>query len=338
VEAAFRNPGVIWGFAGFFLLMAFGMMGVFELQPPAFLEKARGGAQRKSGTIIGSFLLGAVAAVIASPCTGPVIVSMLAVTTKAGDPFLGFALFFTLGLGLGAVLFAAGSMNLLLRPGPWMVWVRYVFGILLAGVALYYVANSGLVSSTALFVGGFAIALFSWWAIARHLVKREGEQPRVANVRGAIIAVLLILTTGAVGLLTRPGGATPEGWIKVRDVAHLREEVDRARREGKAVVVDVWAIWCTYCKAYDKVIENDPYLRDAFDRMVRLKIDVEKDPRLDLRAAVGLPSNQPLMAFFDTQGRIRRAADVLQWYGAEAASELRKRVDLVLPNHESAGR
>ena len=55
---------------------------------------------------------------------------------------LGFLLFSTLGLGMGAVFFAAGSLNLLARPGPWMVWVRYAFGVILFGVALYS-ANSG---------------------------------------------------------------------------------------------------------------------------------------------------------------------------------------------------
>ena len=46
-------------------------------------------------------------------------------------------LFFALGLGMGAVFFAAGSLNLLARPGPWMVWVRYGFGMLLFGGALF---------------------------------------------------------------------------------------------------------------------------------------------------------------------------------------------------------
>ncbi len=94
----------------------------------------------------------------------------------------------------------------------------------------------------------------------------------------------------------------------------------------------MWATWCTYCKAYDRVIEDDPYLRQTFDEdLVRLKIDVETDDREDLRTALGIPfKTQPRMAFFDEKGRIRRAADVIKWYGGEATTELKKRVDFLL--------
>jgi len=58
LAAAFENPAVIWTIALIFIAMAAGMMGFFELQPPAWMERMRGGAQKRSGTIVGSFLLG----------------------------------------------------------------------------------------------------------------------------------------------------------------------------------------------------------------------------------------------------------------------------------------
>ena len=108
---------------GVLLVMAAGMMGIFELQPPAWMERMRGGAQKKSGTLIGSFLLGILAALVASPCTGPFVVSMMGAAATHG-PFYGFLWLSALGLGMGAVFFAAGSLNLLARPGPWMIWVH----------------------------------------------------------------------------------------------------------------------------------------------------------------------------------------------------------------------
>ena len=335
LAAAFENPAVIWTIALIFMAMAAGMMGFFELQPPAWMERMRGGAQRKSGTLIGSFLLGVLAAVIASPCTGPFVVGMIAFAATKG-PFLGFLLFSMLGLGMGAVFFAAGSLNLLARPGPWMVWVRYAFGVILFGFALYLLSNSGQLSVDGtksiddviiLFAMGFFVALLAWWAVARHLRVKEGERMEVARMRGAILAVCLVITTGVVAFLTRQAPA--EGWIKIKDVAHLKQEVARATREKRPVVVKISATWCTYCKAYDGVIAGNADLRDAFENMVRLKIDVEKDTRDDLRQAVGLPGGQPKMVFFDEQGRIRRGADVQRWYGEESPDELKKRVDFL---------
>lgn len=334
LSAAFENPIVIWTIALVFIVMAAGMMGFFELQPPAWMDRMRGGAQKKSGTLIGSFLLGILAAVIASPCTGPFVVSMIAFAATKG-PLLGFLLFSMLGLGMGAVFFAAGSLNLLARPGPWMVWVRYAFGVILFGFALHLLANSGqfdldktksVDDKILLFAVGFVVALLAWWAVARHLHRKEGERIEVARLRGAILAVCLIVTTGLVAFLIQWPSA---GWITIKDVAHLRQEVERGKKEGRPVVVKISATWCTYCKAYDGVIANDAYLKKTFDDMVRLKIDVEKDPRDDLRQAVGLPGGQPKMVFFDKRGRIRRGADIQQWHGEESDDELKKRVDFL---------
>lgn len=339
LEAAFQNPLALWIIAGIFFVLAAGMMGFFELQPPAWMERMRGGAQTRSGTLVGSFLLGILAAVIASPCTGPFVVGMLAFVATMQDPLLGFLLFGTLGLGMGAVFFAAGSLNLLARPGPWMVWVRYAFGVILFGVALYLLANAGQFDVDeagytddviVLFAVGFAVALVAWWAVARHLHRKEGEKIDVARMRGAILSISLVIATGAVAFLTRPASAGSEGWVKLTSVAHLQEEVARATEEGRPVVVDVWATYCTHCKEYDVVVADDPYLAKAFAEMVRLKIDETDGNRVDLRRAVGLPDGaKPRMAFFDEKGRIRRAADIAGWYGGNSGAELQKRVDFL---------
>jgi thiol:disulfide interchange protein DsbD len=400
VEAAFRNPVVLWVFAGIFLFLAAGMFGVIEFQPPSWLERARGGAQRKAGSAVGSFLLGVMAAVIASPCTGPVIVGMLAFTTKAGDPWLGFALFFTLGLGLGAMFFAAGSMNLLLKPGPWMVAVRNGFGVILAGVAFYYLASAGLVSKLGLIGLGVGSALLAAWGVARHLVHKEMVAPAKAVGTGTFLGVAVFAVMCVVYFLARPAAPAPglvlpaalvgalgtalvvwqllklraapspleaeeeeaapsgparfaplaavvavlvgtalsvfaspekksEGWITLKDVAHLTAELERAKREERPAVVKVSATWCYYCKLYDRTIEEDPYLSSQFREMVRLKIDVEHDARQDLRTALGMPDGQPYLMFIDAEGRIRRAADIDRWLKDQTVEELRRRVDFL---------
>ena len=80
------------------------------------------------------------------------------VTAQSGNVALGFLLFVSLGLGMGSVLFAAGSLNLVARPGPWMVWVRYGFGMVIIGVALYYLADARKIEPRTLFILGGALA------------------------------------------------------------------------------------------------------------------------------------------------------------------------------------
>ncbi len=337
LSAAFKSPVALWCISGIFVVLAFGMFGVYEMQPPAALQRLMGGA--KGGSVVGSFLFGALSAVIASPCTGPVIAGMLIFAAQSGNVLLGFLMFFSLGLGMGAVFFAAGSVNLLMKPGPWMVWVRYGFGVVLVGGGLYYLASAGKLPSPWLFAAGFLIAVVAAVGIAWHLKHKEGEElPRAAG-RGALVALLLVFATGAVAFLTRtpsaptlPAGAvasagTDLSWTPVTGREELVSEVARARREGKAVVVDVWAKWCTYCKRYDRVIEESPALRAAFGAMHRLRIHVDDDDQVALREGLDIPRDtQPFLVFLDKEGRIQRALDVDRWLEDKSEAELVARV------------
>ena len=139
----------------------------------------------------------------------------------------------------------------------------------------------------------------------------------------------MVAATAVVAFLTKPPESTMS-WTVLKDVDHLKAEVARARMEGKAVVVDVGATWCTYCKKYEHLIAEKEALRTLFMKIVRLKIDVTDDPRADLRAALEMEPGQPQMVFLSAQGRIQRSLDVKKWFKDESQAELVKRVDKVL--------
>ncbi len=146
--------------------------------------------------------------------------------------------------------------------------------------------------------------------------------------------MLLVVATGAVAFLTRtpseaslPAGAASAhvdlSWTPVATRSQLVSEVARARREGKAVVVDVWAKWCTYCKRYDRVIEDSPALRTAFGAMHRLRIHVDDDDQVALREGLDIPRDtQPFLVFLDKAGRIQRSLDVDRWFDDKSEAEL----------------
>jgi len=335
--AAFQSPVALWAIAGVFVLLAFGMLGLYELQLPASLQRLQGGA--KGGSVIGAFLLGAIAALIASPCTGPVIAGLVVFTAQSGNVLMGFLMFAAMGLGMGSVFFAAGSLNLVMKPGPWMVWVRYGFGVMLIGIAIYYLASSGKLGSVGVFATGFALAALAAFGIARHLVTKEGEETGAAATRGAQVAILLVLATGLVAFITRPpppwngrAGEGPITWTTVTSRAALVAEVDRAVREGKPTVVDIWAEWCHYCKSYDRVIDDSPQVKAGFQGLHRVRIDLtEKVPAEEaMREGLGVKMNlQPILVFIDAQGRIRRALDVKGWLEDKSTAELVRRVEEV---------
>ncbi|MDJ0975867.1 MAG: cytochrome c biogenesis protein CcdA [Planctomycetota bacterium] len=339
MSAAFQLPGVIWGIGGLFLVLAFGMLGVIELQPPQWMTKLQGGAQQRGGSLLGAALLGCVMAFVASPCTGPFIVAMSVVLATTESVPLGFSMFFAMGLGMGAVLFAFGALNFALRPGPWMVWVRYGFGMLLFGGALYYVANSGLLMPPLLWIVVVVMSLLAGYLVQRHLVKAEGEQPKIAWNRGARVIAMFAIAGVLVGWLTAPPSlpenVDPElvAFQTLESVEQLEEIVADNVADGRGTVVDVWGTWCTYCKVWEAFLQSDDRLRHEFTKVARLKIDVSTDNQPELRDALGIPRNlAPFFVFIDAEGKIRRAADVDQWYGEEDKSReaMLERLRLIL--------
>ena len=89
----------------------------------------------------GLFLLGVIAALLAGACVAPVVVAALLQAGKmynSGEP-AGLFLPFVLGLGMALpwpVL--AGGFSVIPKPGGWMKYVKYIFGVIIIGLGLYY--------------------------------------------------------------------------------------------------------------------------------------------------------------------------------------------------------
>jgi thiol:disulfide interchange protein DsbD len=137
-----ENPVVLVTVALLMVALALSMFGLYELQPPQFLMQRATGLSSKAG-YLGVFFLGAVVGVIAAPCVGPILVALLAFVSQRGDPWLGWWLFFTLAVGLGLPYVVLGTFSGLLprlpKSGTWMVRVKLVFGVILIGVAVWFV-------------------------------------------------------------------------------------------------------------------------------------------------------------------------------------------------------
>jgi thiol:disulfide interchange protein DsbD len=166
--SALQNPLVSVGIGVLMIGLALSMFGLYQLQPPPWLLAKLGGTTATSA--LGVFLSGLVVGVFAAPCIGPPVVALLALVGARGDPWLGFAVFFTLSIGLGAPYLVLGTFSNLLqrlpRSGEWMIWVERALGVVLTGVGLFY-AMLGIAPKQAfwvvpvvLVVGGVFLGFF----------------------------------------------------------------------------------------------------------------------------------------------------------------------------------
>lgn len=125
------------------VLLLFGLAMLDAVPMPTFAGRF---ASTRLG-LSGIFLAGIASALVAGPCTTPVLGSLLAYTATSQSLIAGGLLLFVFSLGMGALLLGVGTFSSFLaalpRSGPWMVLIKKAMGILMLLVAQYFFVKAG---------------------------------------------------------------------------------------------------------------------------------------------------------------------------------------------------
>ena len=143
LASALQNAWVLGAFALVFVVLALSMFGFYELQLPGFLHHrlhATHGRLR-GGRVASVAAMGALSAIIVSPCVAAPLAGALLYISQTRDVALGGSALFAMALGMGVPLLVVGVSEgaLLPKSGPWMLRVKQVFGVLLLAVAAWIV-------------------------------------------------------------------------------------------------------------------------------------------------------------------------------------------------------
>jgi thiol:disulfide interchange protein DsbD len=128
-----------------FLLFGLAMLDVFSLQ---FMGLQKLSAPRRgSKGALSALFMGGVSALIAGPCTTPVLGTLLGFVALRQNIVFGIAMLFVFSLGLGALLVLvgtfAGALAALPRSGAWMVMVKKIFGIVMIIIGEIFILKAG---------------------------------------------------------------------------------------------------------------------------------------------------------------------------------------------------
>jgi thiol:disulfide interchange protein DsbD len=141
--AALQNVWVLGAFALLFVLLALSMFGLYELRLPGFLHHRLAEVQGRlrGGRMASVAGMGVLSAVIMSPCVAAPLAGALLYISQTQDVALGGTALFVMALGMGVPLIAVGVSQgaLLPRAGPWVNRVKYFFGVLLIGTAVWII-------------------------------------------------------------------------------------------------------------------------------------------------------------------------------------------------------
>lgn len=95
---------------------------------------------------LGAFVLGATSGTVFSPCTTPVLGTILTIVATKQNVVLGGMLLFVFALGLSTTVLLAGIftgfVTKLPKSGKWTVVVEKIFALILLAVSLYYLLKA----------------------------------------------------------------------------------------------------------------------------------------------------------------------------------------------------
>jgi thiol:disulfide interchange protein DsbD len=329
VQAMFQQWWVIALFAALFLALALSMFGAFTLQMPAAVQSrlAELSNRQSAGTFGGVALMGALSALIVTTCVAPVLVGALLVISQTGAVARGGAALFAAGIGMGTPLLIVGASagKLLPKPGPWMDLVKRFFGVLMLAVAVWMLARivPGRVALALWSVPALILAWLLWSGIRERSALVWGL--RLAAVAAAVYGLTLVAGSALGGtdpLSPIPGAAKAAPALAFREihsVADLDREVTQAQAQGRSVLVDFSADWCTSCKEMERYTFTDPTVQAALSQTVLLRANVTENDADDqaLLRHFGI-FGPPTIAFYGTDGRERAAYRVVGYMNAEA--------------------
>ncbi|PZQ59922.1 MAG: thiol:disulfide interchange protein [Sphingomonas taxi] len=251
-----QDPRVVGMLLLLVVAIALNLAGLFELPTPAFAGR--------SGTT-GAFMTGALAAFVATPCTGPFMGAALgaALVLPAAAALLVFA-----GLGLGialpflAVGFVPALRRRMPRPGLWMVTLRRLLSVpmFLTALALAWVLGrqAGVDGMALGLAAALLTALGLWWTGRRQHGGAGGAWVPAA-------AALLLATAGVATVRpARGGGAAVTALPGAEPFSEARLAALRA--QGRPVFAYFTADWCLTCKVNEKAAIETAAVADAFAR------------------------------------------------------------------------
>lgn len=248
----FQQPVFLALMVALLTLFACNLVGIFAFRLPSFLSDgaARAGATHKG--LLGDFLTGAFATLLATPCSAPFLGTAVGFALGAGA-FEILTVFSALGIGLAApyLLIAAfpSLVRLMPRPGRWMLWIKFGLTVALIGTAIWLlsVLSVSLGIENAIGIGGLSVAAALVLAMRKLPASRLAARawPISGALAGATVIAPLIMTPA-----TAPyplSAENPENG-NVTWQPFNEEMIPDLVADGKTVLVDVTADWCITCK------------------------------------------------------------------------------------------
>lgn len=323
LQAQLQSPWVLGVFAALFVVFALSMFDLFEIQLPRFIRESLNDASQRltGGRVVSLFGIGALSALIVSPCVSAPLAGSLLYISTTQDAVVGGIALLSLGLGMGVplILVAVGGRKLLPSSGHWMATVKHFYGVMLLAVAIWLVERM-IPAWASLTLWGLLVAITGVQLGAFDAARAGWERTR-KGLGLVLFAYGLALLAGAVSGANDPlrpfasftaGKSTASAatsnehaeFVRVEDPEEIERMLNAARQKGEPVMLDFYADWCISCKVMERNVFSTPEVGTALSSFTLLQLDMTDNTteQQALLNKLGL-FGPPAILFYDRKGQ-----------------------------------
>jgi thiol:disulfide interchange protein len=253
-----QSPRFVAALAALFFVIGLNLFGTFEVG--ASLTRAGGLTAGRSG-LARSLFDGALATIVATPCTAPFMGSALGFAL-AQPAYVALLVFAALGFGMAVpylvLSLAPALVRFVPKPGMWMEWFKQLMGFFMMATVVVLVWIFGRqtgIDAIAFLLGGLVVVGLGAWIYGRGALS-VSPRARLARAFGVAVAVAGLAYTVSQGQPHTGEGIT---WQ-----AFSPEAVASARAAGKPVFIDFTAAWCFSCQVNERVALTPARVTERF--------------------------------------------------------------------------
>ena len=297
-----QEPGVVVALAVLATAITANLAGLFQL--PSF-------SITRSGEPASAFATGLLAAIVATPCTGPFMAAALGAALLL-PPSQAMLLFAVLGLGLALPFLLIGFVpalrRLLPKPGVWMETFRKFMAIPMGLTALALLWLVWRLGGDMFVLATIAIAV----AAIIVLMTYRGHRPTARFTALAMLAAGAGLIIGLPAIFESPSVRAGESILD--PVIFSEKNLAEARSTGQPVFLWFTADWCVTCKVNESVAIEREATRAAFEKagVIAVKGDwTEPDPEITAFLTKQGVAGIPLYIWYAPNGQSQQLGQVL---------------------------
>ena len=326
-QIALQSPYVLIGLSIVFVLLALSMFGLFTLQLPSSLQTklTQFSQQQKSGAFFGVFVMGAIAGLVASPCTSAPLSGALLYVAQSGDFVIGALTLYLLALGMGLplILITVFGNKILPKSGAWMENVKTAFGFVMLALPIFLISRIIPSMWEPRLWALLGVSFFIWLATQMRS-NGIGLFFRIVFFVAAMVSAQPLQNWVWQDNATTSQAVNAQSAVKNSLVFQQISNYDELQavlkqHPNKMAMLDLYADWCVACKEFEHKTFADPQVQSALSDVLLLRVDMTNNSEsnrtlMKALAVTGLPT----IIFFNQQGEEIQAQRITGFLPAEA--------------------